>query len=210
MCEKQNMPSRNIVRSDEPNAYYHVYARGSNKQLIFLESADYMYFERLLERYLSVEPRHDKAGLPYPNFRKQIELLGFCFMHNHFHLLVHQLELRSLSKLMQSLLTSYTRYFNLKYKRSGPLFESKYKAAKIDHQPYLEHVIRYIHLNPRYWKTYPYSSYKYIQRDQNPEWLSADWIVSWFSGAGEYGRFVADYESHKAILDEIKHTLADQ
>lgn len=202
------MPSRNIIRIDDALSYYHVYARGSNKETVFFEAADFIYFERLLARYLSPTKVTDKMGITYPNYRKDIELLAYCLMNNHFHLLVYQENSGALSRFMQSLLTSYSRYFNLKYKRTGSVFESRYKSAKIDSQSYLEHISRYIHLNPRYWLRYPYSSLVKYGSGDFP-WLQPKKITDLFISTKSYLTFLEDYEEHKAMLEEIKHELAD-
>lgn len=203
------MPSRNTIKEDVAESYYHIYARGNNKQTIFLDAKDFIYFEELLARYLSKEPRASKEGLQYPHYYEKIELLAYCLMGNHFHLLVYQSELGTMTKLMRSLMTSYSVYFNLKYKRSGRLFESRYRASRIDNQGYLEHISRYIHLNPRYWRQYAYSSYKFYDSGECPEWLLPEKVTSMFPVAGEYKKFVEDYEGHKAMLKEIKSELAN-
>src|SRR3989344_6464753 len=164
------MPSRNIIKTDVAESYYHIYARGNNKQHIFLDPVDYLYFEGLLSRYLSEKALLDKNGLLYPNYSKVVELLAYCQMSNHFHLLIYQSNVCAMAVLMRSLMTSYSRYFNLKYKRTGRLFETSYKAVRISQQSYLEHISRYIHLNPRYWKNYAYSSLKYYKQATYPEW----------------------------------------
>ena len=69
-------------------------------------------------------------------------------MPNHIHLLVYQHQPQAMAQFMRSVLTSYSRYFNKRYKRSGSLFESRYKASLISDDAYLEHISRYIHLNP--------------------------------------------------------------
>jgi hypothetical protein len=89
------------------------------------------------------------------------------------------------------------------------LFESRYKASHIDAQNYLEHISRYIHLNPRYWKNYQYSSLQFYKHDNTPEWLNTTSILDMFNDPKEYYSFVADYEDHKRMLEEIKHELPD-
>jgi putative transposase len=131
-------------------------------------------------------------------------------MNNHFHLLVHQDETGIMSAFMRSLMTSYSRYFNLKYKRTGPLFESRYKASQISQQAYLEHISRYIHLNPRYWLRYEHSSLKYyLETHKQPEWLNASEVLGLFASPQAYLTFLEDYEEHKQMLAEIKHELAN-
>ncbi|MES2970928.1 MAG: transposase [Patescibacteria group bacterium] len=204
------MPSRNTIRLDTGESYYHVYARGASKQPIFLEPKDYTYFLKLFERYLSDKTTISKQGIAYPNFKKSIQVLAYCLMPNHFHILVYQAEQGGLTALMRGIMTSYSRYFNLKYKRSGSLFENRYKASRIDTQAYLEHISRYIHLNPRSWKTYPYSSLTYYKRGNAPVWLHPQRILEMFNSSESYLQFVADYEEHRDMLSEIKHELADR
>lgn len=202
------MPSRNVLKSLSPDSYYHVYARGASKQTIFLDNADFEYFIGLLERYLSPQPVHSKTGVPYPHFYQHAELLAYCLMGNHFHLLIWQAKSTTLPKLMRSIMTSYSRYFNLKYSRSGALFESRYKASRINQDNYLEHISRYIHLNPRYWQRYRYSSLRYYFADR-PEWLQPGKVEAIFSDGSEYMQFLKDYEGQKAALEEVKYSLAD-
>lgn len=204
------MPSRNVIRLDAADAYYHVYARGTNKQKIFVSDTDYYYFIMLLGRYLSIKSAVSKQGFIYPNYNQRVELLAYCLMDNHFHLLIYQKDAGVLPKLMSSIMTSYSRYFNLKYKRTGSLFESRYKSAQINDQGYLEHISRYIHLNPRYWKRYPYSSLQYYYQDQYPQWLQPQKIITLFKGVAEYVKFLEDYEDHKQMLRKIKRELADR
>jgi putative transposase len=204
------MPSRNTIRLDAPDSYYHVYARGASKQPIFLESTDYLYFLKLLDRYLSAEQAKSKAGVPYPNYHENIEILAYCLMGNHFHLLVYQHQQGYLSAFMKSLMTSYSRYFNLKYKRSGSLFENRYKSSLVSNDSYLQHISRYIHLNPRSWKRYAYSSVGYYRLGGEPEWLHTDQVLQQYANRREYLAFIEDYEEHKQMLESIKHELADQ
>jgi putative transposase len=204
------MPSKNITRFDEDDRYYHVYSRGINKEPVFLEPTDKDYMMYLLGRHLSKDPAFSKSGYPYPHYRGKVELLSFCLMDNHFHLLFYQYEKGSISELMQSLLTAYTAYFNRKHSRRGPLFESRYKSSPIGHDSYLHHVSRYIHLNPRRWKRYPHSSYFQIIRSCEPSWLQPGKILDLFDGnIMDYKDFVNDYEDYKKLLDSVKHELAD-
>jgi len=204
------MPSRNVIKIDVADSYYHIYAKGASKQRIFVESSDFEYFLRLFARYLSPKPAMAKTGVAYPNYTKKIELLSYCLMNNHFHLLIYQADEGAMSNFMRSLMTSYSRYFNLKYKRTGSLFESRYKASRIDVASYLEHISRYIHLNPRFWKRYPYSSMEFYRNGSEPEWLVNHKILNIFASRKNYMNFVQDYEAHKQMLREIKQELADR
>lgn len=197
------MPSRNVLKIDTDDTYYHIYARGRSKQAIFKNTEDYKFFISLFARYLSKDPHESKLGL-YPHLHGKIELLSYCLMNNHFHMLVYQIENGSMKKLMQSIMTSYSRYFNTKYGQSGALFESRYKASLIDNQSYLVHISRYIHLNPRYYKFYAYSSYRnYLKTSASNEWLELDRIKSQFDDTAEYKKFTEDYDGYKNSLTDI-------
>ena len=204
------MPSRNVIKLDAPDSYFHIYARGSNKQVIFQDDSDYSYFLHLLERYLSPKAATNRYGYAYPSYAKDLKLLAFCLMPNHIHLLVYQEKEGIKTALMRSLMTSYSRYYNLKYKRTGPLFESRYKASMISQQDYLEHISRYIHLNPRSWRRYPFSSLMYYLDKPAPAWLQPESIKDLFANKQAYLTFVMDYVEHKDMLDTIKHELADR
>ncbi len=112
-------------------------------------------------------------------------------------------------EFMRSLMTSYSMYFNRKYKRVGPVFQSRYKASRISTDEYLDHISRYIHLNPREWENYPYSSFRYYRGDSEVDWLLPGKILELFPGTEQYIEFVKDYEGYKEMLDEIHWELAD-
>ncbi len=124
------MPYR--INHSYSNHYYHVYNRGNNRSEIFFEKRNYLYF---MEKIKS-------------NFVNTIDLIAFCLMPNHFHLLVKISEDDSLEKAMQKISTGYTRAINKAYGRTGHLFEGRYRNKIIPSDEYLIHLCRYIHLNP--------------------------------------------------------------
>jgi putative transposase len=203
------MPSRNVLKEDVAETFYHVYFRGGNRSRIFREAADFEKMLRLFARYLSLEEVKNSAGLSFPNYYNKLVLVSFCLMSNHVHLLLYQRQQHAMTEFMRSLLTSYSMYFNKKYKRSGPLFESRYKASMITDDSYLEHITRYIHLNPRQWRDYEYSSLPYYLHQVTDEWIKPDRILELFSTPTEYLAFVEDYEQNKEMLDILKHELAN-
>lgn len=203
------MPSRNVLKFDIANSFYHVYARGNSRQNIYLDEQDYATFLNLLKRYLSKEQQFDNHGVPYPHLTNKVELLCFCLMPNHFHLLLYQKEEKAMQTLMRGVMTSYSRYFNKKYDRSGGLFESRYKASHIGQDSYLDHISRYIHLNPKEWRTYKYSSLPFYLGQKKAEWLKQERILELFDNREGYATFVADYQDNKRMLDAIKHELAN-
>ncbi|MFO0971171.1 MAG: transposase [Candidatus Saccharimonadales bacterium] len=204
------MPGRNIIKLYAEDSYYHVYSRGVAKQDVFQNREDYLIFLSLFERYLSKKPKISPARTTYPHYAPRLNLIAYCLMPNHIHLLVYQKDRAALTEFMRSLMTSYSMYFNKKYNRVGPVFQSRYRASHIDHQSYLEHITRYIHLNPKNWRNYEFSSINNYRHNRSPEWLNISPVMKIFnSSTKEYLQFVSDYESMKTTLDELKWELAD-
>jgi putative transposase len=208
------MPARNVVKEYAADAVYHVYNRGVEKRRIFLDEQDYHTFLNLLKRHLG-KPSQDRFGRDYPNYADDIELLAHCLMPNHFHLLVWQYEATAMTRLLRSVCTAYTGYFNKKYHRVGKLFQGVFKARLVQDESYYQHISRYIHLNPAQgpddisWRTYPFSSIAYYLENQQADWVHPKHILSMFADTKDYENFVQDYTAQKAIWDELKHELAD-
>lgn len=202
------MPSRNILKIDLHDSYYHVYARGHGRQSIFRDDEDFEMFLGLFERHLSVEPKANTTGRVYPHLRGDVSLLCYCLMSNHFHLLLYQKTEGSMSRLMRGVMTSYSMYFNKKYQQSGALFESRYKASRISSDPYLLHISRYIHLNPKDWMAYPYSSIHAYYLSP-PEWLQPGRVLDLFGSLPKYADFLNDYGDFDESLEIIENELAN-
>jgi putative transposase len=129
-------------------------------------------------------------------------------MPNHFHLLLHQKEQKQIEKFMNSVAVAYAMYFNRKYDRKGPLFESSYKAVRIRTDEQLEHVSRYIHLNPSSFRAWDYSSYSdYIFSPR--EWVSPDMILGLFGSKGGYSEYVDDYVDVNRANKEYFREIGD-
>lgn len=203
------MPGRNLEKIYVEDSYYHVYGRGHNKTVVFRDKDDYVVFLYLFKRYLSNKPVQDKKGRDYPWLQKEIDLLAFCLMPNHFHFLIYQRTPDAMTKLFKSVITTYGMYFNKKYQLLGPVFQSRFKASMIDRDNYLMHISRYIHLNPKDYKTWAFSSLPFYLGRQKAEWLKTDNILGLFNGRTDYKKFVEDYEDYKKMLDEIKSELAN-
>lgn len=205
------MPQKNTLKEYSSDSYYHIYARGVNKQKIFLEDEDYKYFLKLFHRYLSGEKVLNTTGGLYPDYSNDIDLISYCLMPNHFHLFVHQNEAEfGITKLMSGIMTSYSKYFNKKYKRVGSLFESRYKGKRITNDAYYSHISRYIHMNPRNWKAYKYSSLDYIFSIDRPSWLKPQILLEEFKTHQDYERFLEEYKDQKKMIEIIKNELADK
>jgi len=208
------MPSRYLEKIYGAESFYHVFNRGVAKRKIFVDDSDYNYFLYLLKRYLGKELLTDAKNRPIPNYSHDMELVAYCLMPNHFHMLLYQETQDVIEKFFRSIGTAYSMYFNKKYKRVGSLFQDRYKAVHIDDDPYLTHISRYIHLNPldigKDYKKYGYSSLQYwLHPKTSPSWLKPSRGRAEFQSAKEYSDFLKSYESVKEELDEIKKALKD-
>lgn len=201
------MPTKNVMKAFTPDAFFHVYNRGWNLGKIFLDEQDWCYFEQLLARHLSPEVIKDKDGREFKHFYPEVHLVAYCLMGNHFHLLFYQYDDQTaITRLMTSLMTAYTAYFNKRHGRRGSLFESTYKAVWVSRDTQLLHISRYIHLNHSHYKIWPHSSYRdYIE--QTREWVDSRLILELFSSRETYIEFVDDYEDMQRERDSIKGEL---
>jgi len=160
-----------------PGCIYHVYNRGVNKINIFNDIQDNKLFLSRLRENLFPELKLSedvclgdsrKIHTPYKRKKlpaKSFDLIAYCLMPNHFHLLIKQNNNVSVSKLIGKVCTSYSKYFNLKHKRVGSLFQDQFKAVYVDSNEYLLWLSAYIHLNPvmanlvKYVENWKWSSY---------------------------------------------------
>lgn len=175
------------------NAFYHVFNRGINKEEIFLRDSDYSFFLRKLK---SLGEKYDHS------------IYAFCLMPNHFHISI-QTRKTPISKIMSSLSTSYSMYFNRMYKHFGPVFQNRFKSILIENDSYFLGLSRYIYLNPvKAGITLDPINYKYSSLSEavgiKPlEFLDRD-IVR-LIGEGKGGR--ENYK--KFIYDGIREDLED-
>lgn len=188
------MPAKNSLKQFVVNGYYHLYNRGVEKRKIFIDSQDYHVFQKYLKDYLSPDKGTDPHSLA-----SEIELIAFCLMPNHYHLLVKQNTINGITKLVRAVCTNYSMYFNKKYDRVGTLFQGRYKAALVENDMYLMHLSRYIHLNPHPGsvpKDYEYSSYMYYLGNRTASWLKPAEILNRFKTAKKTGsKDILSYES---------------
>lgn len=142
------------------NEIYHIYNRGVEKRDIFLEDKDYFRFVHDLFEFNDELPaeniRYKLSDLESYEVKPReikkprkliIEILAFCLMPNHFHLLVRQLKDNGIIRFMHKLGTGYAMSFNQKYERVGSLFQGTYRAVLIDKESHFYHIPYYIHLN---------------------------------------------------------------
>lgn len=197
--------------------FYHVYNRGVAKQPTFSHHSDY---QRLLETMYYYQFAPPKPSFSqYKRFKLQefesnpkiVDILAYCFMPNHFHMLVKQNQDGGTQHFMRKVFNSYTKYYNTRHKRVGPLFQGAFKAVLIESEEQLLHVSRYIHLNPYVGgltndlDTFPYSSYPQYIGKRNSGFCIIEPIMSFYKDAHKYKEFIEDHKDYAKQLDNIKH-----
>ena len=133
--------------------FYHIYNRGTDKRKIFLDYFNKNRFTRLLYLCNNTKPLVMKLVDPAGAYKIErgeqlVDIGAWCEMWNHFHLLIKERVRGGISKFMLKLSTAYSMYFNEKHKRTGTLFEGKFKAKHLDTDEYLRCIFSYIHINP--------------------------------------------------------------
>ena len=194
-------------KNSSKDGIYHIYNRGNDKINIFKNSEDYSFFTFRIRQYLFPEESLSIPGsriVPLPD--KSFSLLCYCLMPNHFHMMIRQNTELPISALMLRLMTSYSKYFNTKYKRVGHVFQDRYKQVPVIGNKQLLWLSAYIHQNPNKAKIvsdslkYDWSSYQdYLSHQSFSLVTGSELILDQFKTRKEYGHFVDD--SYK-LLDE--------
>lgn len=220
------MPGRDIpLVTDE---IYHVFNKGITDHAVFPNPSYYDRAQESLFYYKHITPpvkysrlfslhkddRNDLLNQLEKEHKTLIDLITYCFMPNHFHLLLKQLVDGGIAKFLSNFTNSYTRYFNTRNERKGPLFLGKFKAVLINSNEQLLHVSRYIHLNPyssgivksiSALKNYPYSSLPKLSTSK----VESSLIKDQFKNTAAYNKFVFDNADYQKSLELIKHQILE-
>lgn len=206
--------------------YFHIFNRGVEKRLIFLNDADRWRFltlllvlqgDTLIPKISRIVPdvqhwRFDNETFKEVLANREVELISFCLMTNHYHLILSELREGGISRFMMRLGDSYTKYFNIVHERTGHLFGGRFRSVHIDQNEYLNYLSAYIHLNPRELKKwrgcedeYPWSSFRdYCGDKRLGEFLNPKIIMDQFNDENEYERFVQETPVKEHIPDEYR------
>ncbi|OGM57468.1 hypothetical protein A2955_04580 [Candidatus Woesebacteria bacterium RIFCSPLOWO2_01_FULL_37_19] len=220
---------KTIFANDE---IYHVYNRGIDKRPTFTSRREYKRAVLTLDYYRYEKPplRLSKAltinleeRKPFfENLRnkseKIVEIVAYCLMPNHFHLLLKQKLDNGISTFVSNFTNSYTRFFNTRNKkREGPLFQGVFKAVHIEDNEQLLHIQRYIHINPvvsfivsaKNLDNYEWSSLQeYVGLDEKII-CDKEIILDQFSSIKNYKKFLFDQINYARKLKEIEHLLIE-
>jgi putative transposase len=210
---------------------YHILTKSIAGFKIFNINSDFLRIKRALQYYqvknhvlkfsqfLTLKEVKKKgfdkcvSSIISPKDKNLIQIVAYCTMPTHLHLILKQLKENGISIFMGNLLNSYSRYFNVKYKRKGPLWEGRFKSILIESDEYLLHLTRYIHLNPttanlvRKPEDWKFSSYReYIS---NKEEALCDYSDLLDISRSSYKKFVENRISYQKELHKIKHLVLE-
>ena len=178
--------------------YYHLYNRGVNREPIFFNDQNWEYFIKRLRHYCRPE---------------LIDIVAYCLMPNHYHLLVYVKDDNLSAKIMQPFTVSYTKAVNRQQSRVGPIFQGAFKAKLIDKNEYLLHLSRYIHLNPVFAEltanpaNWAFSSYQDYVGLRNGTLTEPQIVLSQFPSRQAYAKFVLTHTD--ADREFIEHLMFD-
>lgn len=146
---------------------------------------------------------------------KLVEIMAYCLMPTHVHLILKQLKDNGISEFMGDLQNSYSRYFNTKYNRTGPLWVGRFKNVLVDSDAYLIHLTCYLHLNPvsaglvKQPEQWPYSSYHEYCTHTAPDQKICEYGSAFEITQSDYRHFVEDRISYQRELELIKHLVLE-
>jgi len=205
--------------------YYHVYNRGVDKREIFGNTNDYFRFLKSLKEFNQIEPVvslyikdrvTDVAVRPLQKLQKNklVEIIAYCLNPNHYHLILKQIKEGGISEFMKRLNGGYTGYFNFKNKRSGSLFQGKFKAIHIDTNEYLLYLSAYVNANHKIHfknsRKWIFSSMTEYLSNRKKFLCNPSIIINQFESLKDYANFVKI--NAKAInerREEIKKYLIE-
>ena len=185
-------------------AIYHVMSRGVGRGKIFLINDDY---SRFLEYVASARERFN------------LDIFAFVLMDNHYHILLRTNE-ANLSRTMQWIQTAYSIYYNRNHKRSGHLFQGRYKSVLVENESYWHILSLYIHLNPiragmvEKLREYKWSSYHdYVNVKKRNKWVNSEAVLEGISSnkqesRREYRKLIREASGRENdFLEDIKYGM---
>ncbi len=203
---------------------YHVFNKSIAGYEIFNTDPDYNRITAMLP-YYKVKHR----GVKFSSFIKseniadsahtlrserRVEIIAYCIMPTHLHLILTQLSDNGISSYMSDVLNSYTRYFNIKHNRKGPLWEGRFKNVLVQTDGHLQHLTRYIHLNPV--TSYLVDSPEMWHASSYNEYLSENGIENICKyedvldiTPDSYKEFVDDRVSYQRDLNNIQNLIIE-
>ncbi|KKR34011.1 MAG: hypothetical protein UT63_C0008G0010 [Candidatus Gottesmanbacteria bacterium GW2011_GWC2_39_8] len=218
--------NRNLVLST--GEIYHVFNRGVERRTIFSNKYD---FDRALEtinfyrfsdlpirysHYMRLDNRRKEEVFKAINVT-EVSILAFCLMPNHFHFVLRQEKDKGISTFISNFSNSYSKYFNTKNDRVGPLLQGIFKAVRVETDEQLIHLSRYVHLNPVASYLIKDNLLEKYEWSSLPEYLGLversisepQLVMGQFKNKQEYMVFVRDQINYAKQLESIKHLIME-
>lgn len=215
------MPYRKITLA--VGETYHIFNHSLHDIPIFKGEREINNFLKAMEFYLASAPpvkfsiyRQSKESHLIDLSDSLVKIVAYCLMPTHFHFVLFQNKDKGIKTYLQKLTNSYSHYFNFKNKRKGSLFESPFKAVRVETEEQLLHLSRYVHLNPvtaylvEHPKDYLYSSFPTYLGEKHPLPIETSTVLSSFSSPRDYEKFVLAQKDYQRKLEEIKHLLLEE
>lgn len=223
------MPYRKVIITE--GEIYHIFNRSVEKIPIFCSQKDYQRALHILHYYsfqspplrfshfnrLTPENREAAIQKLTANDQKLVEILAYCLMPNHFHLLIKEVVPNGISTFLRNFQNSYAKYFNIKNQRNGALFLAMFKAARIESTEQLLHVLRYIHLNPltsylikgfEDLDDYLWSSWKtYMRTEEGVDLVNRTITEELLPTKEKFRQFHENQIDYQRTLSAIKHLI---
>lgn len=205
-----------------PGEIYHICTRGVENRKIYRNDKDFHRFTKLMLHCLdkkqktsfSFALRSKQEFMPTKESEGLVDVLCYCLMSNHIHLLLKQNFKNGISRYMQKLLNSYAKFFNMSEQRVGSLFANPFKAVLVDSDEQLLHVSRYIHLNP--YKAHMSNNvfdYKWSSLDEysstSNQNICHNKLIGSILNKNEYKKFVNDEADYARSVEDNKYVLID-
>jgi REP element-mobilizing transposase RayT len=172
-------------------AYYHVFKRREDGMSLFRDDVDRRNFVEIMQRLLAPDEYRDERGRALRPLPCRVELIAFCILDNHYHLILWVEQAAGLTDFMHRLQTAYAKRFNNRHRRQGQLFDERYDARIIEGDFDLKTAIAYVHANPgAAASTYEWSSHRfYLDRHlarHAATWLATATGLTAFNGSTNY------------------------
>lgn len=209
---------------------YHIFTKSIAEYKVFNNNSEFLRMIEIIRYYQKERPtvkfsdfiKLSKYKQSYFNKsnsssdkERLVEIIAFCLMPTHLHLILKQLKEKGISVFMKNVLISYTRYFNIRHKRKGPLWEGRFKNVLVKTDEQLLHLTRYIHLNPvtaylvnkpEEWLVSSYREYL-LEVNENKRICKYNDILD--IKPDFYRKFVEDRVSYQRELAKIKDLLIE-
>lgn len=203
--------------------FYHIYNIGIEKRIVFENQYDIQRFLNTLVYYTNKKQKPRFSFRNRETAKKEnavsssdlVEIIAYCLMPNHFHLLLKQVSGGGISNFLSKVTNSYTKYFNKKHRRSGPLFQGTFKAVQVNSNEELASLSRFIHLNPlvgsivKDLSKFPFSSFLEYTNSSEGSFCKKEYILKRFKNPQEYGQFVLNTDDYEKSIKGVEKQLLD-